>query len=110
LLRRRDRYRAASPACSGGDPVPREDATLGHGRKSALFIFEIVLHGRKSFDNGLDFLPELGSGQIIPLKNGSGSYANLLVTRFARVGNTSRRVEPTWPNSESSGRLLWHPI
>ena len=35
-------------------------------RKSALFIFEIVLHRRKSFDNGLDFLPELASGQIIP--------------------------------------------
>ena len=79
-------------------------------RKSALFIFEMVLHRRKSFDNGLDFLPELGSGQIIPLKNGSGSYANLLVTRFARVGNTSRQVKPTWLNSESSGLWLWHPI
>jgi hypothetical protein len=78
--------------------------------EKALFIFEMVLHRRKSFDNGLDFLPKLGSGQIIPLKNGSGSYANLLVTRFARVGNTSRRVEPTWLNCESSGLLLWHPI
>src|ERR1700738_2054739 len=44
--------------------------------------------------------------QVIPLKNGSGSYANLLVPRFTRVGNTSRRVEPTWLNSESSG-LCW---
>ena len=31
LLRPRDRHRAASPACSGGDPVPGKDATLRHG-------------------------------------------------------------------------------
>src|ERR1700730_17582718 len=31
LLRPRDRHRAAPPACSGGDPVPGEDATLRHG-------------------------------------------------------------------------------
>ena len=34
---------------------------------------------------------------------GRGVIRNLLVTRFARVGNTSRRVEPTWLNSESNG-------
>ena len=32
-----------------------------------------------------------------------GVIRNLLVTRFARVGNTSRWVEPTWLNSESNG-------
>jgi hypothetical protein len=31
LLRARDRHRAASPACSGSDPVSGKDATLRHG-------------------------------------------------------------------------------
>jgi hypothetical protein len=34
-------------------------------RKSPLLVFELVFHRHKSFDDRLDLLPELGSGQVL---------------------------------------------
>jgi len=36
LLRPRNRHRAASPACSGGDPVSGEDGTVRHDLRESL--------------------------------------------------------------------------